>query len=195
MPPRTAPDPKTQQVLVGRFSRYRDLKRAVDSLRVARIPDRRITVLGRGLEWNPPADRRARGSHRRLARRATGSRMPAAARTGRRRRSRSLLARGDAGRRADRRAIGIVLGMAFWRVSRDNAMLPESGHVEVDRYDLLVSATTSRRRTGCSIEPGRAARGPVRKPGDRVRQRTAGGMEPIALTGYVTTRVPPRRSR
>ena len=34
--------------------------------------------------------------------------------------------------------LGVVLGVAFWRVCRDNAMLPESGHIEVDRYDLLV---------------------------------------------------------
>ena len=44
-----APDDRTRpdgpgKVLIGRFSRYRDVKRAVDSLRVARIPERRITV-------------------------------------------------------------------------------------------------------------------------------------------------------
>jgi hypothetical protein len=139
MAPTTAPDPTTQQVLVGRFSRYRDLKRAVDSLRVARIPDRRITVLGRGLEWSPPltAERAARiggwlgamiGSGCLLLLALAGAVAADLSWLG------ATLAGGLLGG-----LLGIVLGVAFWRICRDNAMLPESGHVEVDRYDLLVN--------------------------------------------------------
>ena len=51
----TAPEPLDQHVLVGRFSRYREAKRTVDTLAVVgRIPKKRITVLGRGLSWSPP---------------------------------------------------------------------------------------------------------------------------------------------
>jgi hypothetical protein len=50
----TAPDPLERRVPVARFSCYRDAKRAVDRLCVARIPGQRITVLGRGITWNPP---------------------------------------------------------------------------------------------------------------------------------------------
>ena len=138
MAPTATPDRKPRKVLVGRFSRYGDLKRAVDSLRVARIPERRITVLGRGLEWSPPltAGRAAR----------IGGSLGAAIGAG------CLLLLALAGAVAAGLSwlgatiaggviggiIGLVLGIAFWRVSRDRALLPESGHVEVDRYDLLV---------------------------------------------------------
>jgi hypothetical protein len=44
----TAPCPR---VVVRRFSRYRDAKLAFDRLRVARIPDRRMSVTGSGLRW------------------------------------------------------------------------------------------------------------------------------------------------
>jgi hypothetical protein len=133
----TAPDQTARKVLVGRFSRYRDLKRAVDSLRVARIPERRITVLGRGLEWSPPltAERAAR----------LGARLGGAIG------SISLLLLAIAGAvtqlswlgatfvgAALGGFLGMAMGVAIWRVSRDRSMLPESGHVEVDRYDLLV---------------------------------------------------------
>ena len=56
------PEPMSERITVRCFSSYRDAKRAVDRLRVARIPDDRITVAGRGLEWRPAltAERAAR---------------------------------------------------------------------------------------------------------------------------------------
>ena len=133
----TAPDPTAPKVLVGRFSRYRDLKRAVDSLRVARIPERRITVLGRGIEWSPPltAERAARlggwlgvtiGSSCLLLLALAGA-VAELSWLG------ATIAGGAFGG-----FLGMVLGIGFWRVCRDRSLLPESGHVEVDRYDLLV---------------------------------------------------------
>jgi hypothetical protein len=133
----TAPDPTAPKVLVGRFSRYRDLKRAVDSLRVARIPERRITVLGRGIEWSPPltAERAARlggwlgvtiGSSCLLLLALAGA-VAELSWLG------ATIAGGAFGG-----FLGMALGVGFWRVCRDRSLLPESGHVEIDRYDLMV---------------------------------------------------------
>lgn len=138
MTPTITHDPATRQIVVGRFRRYRDLKRAVDSLRVARIPERRITVLGRGLDWNPPltAERAAR----------LGGSLGAAIGTacvlllalvGAVAADLSWLGATTAGGLLGG-ILGVGLGVAFWRFCRDNSMLPESGHVDVDRYDLLV---------------------------------------------------------
>jgi hypothetical protein len=132
----TVPDAAPRHVHVGSFSRYRDLKRAVDSLSVARVPDKRMTVLGRGLRWSPPltAERAARiGAW--LGAAVCGSSLLLLALAGAAAMSwiGAAVVGGFLGA-----ALGGVLGLAFWRVGRDRAMLPESGHVEVDRYDLLV---------------------------------------------------------
>lgn len=138
MTPTITHDPATRQIVVGRFRRYRDLKRAVDSLRVARIPERRITVLGRGLEWNPPltAERAARlggslgaaiGTACVLLLALVGAVAADLSWLG------ATMAGGLLGG-----TLGVVSGVALWRFCRDKAMLPESGHVDVERYDLLV---------------------------------------------------------
>jgi hypothetical protein len=35
--------------------------------------------------------------------------------------------------------VGAVAALLIWRVSRDRRVLPESGHVDVRRYDVLVA--------------------------------------------------------
>jgi hypothetical protein len=132
----TMPHLAPRHVHVGSFSRYRDLKRAVDSLSVARVPDKRMTVLGRGLRWSPPltAERAARIGAR-LGGAVCGTCLLLLALAGAV--AMSWLGAAIVGVFLGT-AIGGVLGLASWRVGRDRAMLPESGHVEVDRYDLLV---------------------------------------------------------
>jgi hypothetical protein len=133
------PDTTTDRVLVGRFSRYRDLKRAMDALSVvARIPDRRMTVLGQGLEWSPPltAARAARiGGWLGVAIGGASGLLFALA--GAIAAGMSWFGVAIAGA-AIGGALGMTLGLAFWRICRDRSMLPESGHVEVRQYDLLV---------------------------------------------------------
>jgi hypothetical protein len=132
------PAPSSSHVRVGRFSRFRDLKRAVDSLSVARVTERRMTVLGRGLRWSPPltAGRAARlggslgaviGSACLLLFWLTGALAAGF----------SWLVAAVLGALAGG-GLGLVLGVAFWRYCRDRALLPESGHVDVERYELLV---------------------------------------------------------
>jgi hypothetical protein len=132
--PRTAPP----RVLVGRFSRYADAKRAVDSLRVARVPERRITVNGRELRWHSAltAERAA----------TIGSGVGAAIA------ALSFLAVwAFGGLAADFTWLtavflggvlggvaGLIAGLLLWRFTRDVAGLPESGHVDVGRYEVLV---------------------------------------------------------
>jgi hypothetical protein len=134
----TAPEPVHARVPVGRFSRYRDAKRAVDRLRVARIPERRISVLGSGIEWSPPltAERAAR----------LGAWMGAAAG------GLTLLLLWSAGALAADftwlsaalagafvgTGVGSCVALVVWRAGRDRHLLPESGHVDVRRYDVLV---------------------------------------------------------
>src|SRR4051795_10049835 len=50
-----APPPLTSRVFVRCYRHYGDAKRAYDQLSVvARIPDKRMTVVARGLEWREP---------------------------------------------------------------------------------------------------------------------------------------------
>jgi hypothetical protein len=130
---RTAP-----RVLVGRFSRYAEAKRAVDSLRVARVPERRITVSGRDLRWQESL------TAERAATIGTGLGAGIAALS-------FLAVWMFGGLAADFSWLGavflgavlggiagLVAGILLWRFTRDVAGLPESGHVEVGRYDVLV---------------------------------------------------------
>ena len=134
----TAPEPLERPVLVGRFSRYKDAKRAVDRLSVARIPEQRITVVGRGITWNPPltGERSA----------ILGARLGSAAGAltllllwslgslaGGFGWLSALLAGGFVGAIA-----GAACGLVAWRMTRDRRVLPESGHVDVRRYEVLV---------------------------------------------------------
>ena len=52
VPPGFKPEPLTARIFVRCYRRYGDAKRAYDQLRVvAGIPDQRMTVVARGLEW------------------------------------------------------------------------------------------------------------------------------------------------
>jgi hypothetical protein len=133
-----ASDPLERRVPVGRFTRYKDAKRAVDRLCVARIPEQRITVLGRGITWNPPlnAERSAvlgarvgsaAGALTLLLLWSLGSLAATFSWLS------AMLAGGFVGA-----IVGAVAALLIWRVSRDRSVLPESGHVDVRRYDVLV---------------------------------------------------------
>jgi hypothetical protein len=132
----TAPD--GERILVQCFSTYREAKRAVDRLRVARIPDRRITVTGRGITLRPAltAERSARlgGTLGALVAATTAlllwsldglaaefSWLSA------------ILAGGFVGG-----AAGLAIALLAWRVTRDTGSLPEASNVDVSQYDVLV---------------------------------------------------------
>jgi hypothetical protein len=134
----TASDPMSTRVRVGRFSRYRDAKRAVDRLRVARIPERRISVLGTGLRWSPPltAERAARlGAW--LGALAGGATLLVLWGMGALAADFSWFSAGLAGAFVGG-GVGSLVGLVAWRAARDKRLLPESGHVDVRRYDVLV---------------------------------------------------------
>lgn len=135
----TAPEPVDQHVLIGRFSRYREAKRTVDTLAVVgRIPKKRITVLGRGLSWSPPltAERAGRlgawlglaaGAATMLLLWSVGSLAAGLGWIS------AVLAGAFVGA-----AVGGVIGLVVWRTSRERGVIPETGNVEVRRYDVLV---------------------------------------------------------
>jgi hypothetical protein len=134
----TAPSPHDERVLIGRFSRYRDAKRVVDRLCVGRIPEQRITVLGTGITWHPPltAERAARlGGWLGMA--AGALTMLLLWSLGSLAANFSWLSAALAGAFVGA-AVGGVVGLLVWWTSRDRGMLPESGHVDVRRYDVLV---------------------------------------------------------
>ena len=129
---------KAARVPVGRFTTYRDAKRAVDTLRVARIPERRITVLGRGLRWNPPI---TGGRAAQLG--ATLGAVVSAVTV--------LVFWATDGLSAGfswvsalvaalamGAAAGLLLAVAMWRATRDTGKFPETGSADVERYDVLV---------------------------------------------------------
>jgi hypothetical protein len=131
----TAPDERT---LVRAFSTYRDAKRAVDRLRVARIPDRRITVTGRGITLRPAltAERSARlggalgalvGAATALLLWSLGGLVAEFSWLS------SILAGGFVGG-----AVGVAVALLAWRVSRDTGSLPEASNVDVSRYEVQV---------------------------------------------------------
>jgi hypothetical protein len=126
------------RVLIGRFSRFKDAKRTVDTLAVGRIPEKRITVLGRGISWNPPltAERSGRlggwlgmaaGAVTMLLLWGAGSLAANISWFG------ASLAGAFVGA-----AVGGVIGLVVWRTSRDRGVIPETGNVEVRRFEVLV---------------------------------------------------------
>lgn len=134
----TSSEPVNARVPVGRFSRYKDAKRAVDRLRVARIPERRISLLGSGIEWSPPL------TAGRAARLGGGIGAVAGVLT--------LLLLWSLGALAAEFSwfsaalaggfvggiVGSLVGLLVWRAGRERHLLPETGHVDVHRYDVLV---------------------------------------------------------
>ena len=140
-----SPEPMSRRVVIRCFSSYADAKAAVDRLRVARIPDKRITVMGRGLRWRPvlTADRSARLGG------VVGVVIAAAT---------ALILWSLGGLAADLSwvnalllggfaggAVGLVVGLVSWRLSRNAASVPETGHVDVERFDLLVEEQDARK--------------------------------------------------
>ena len=125
-------------VAVRSYDRYADAKRAVDRLMVGEIPDRRITVIGRGLRW------RARAGAGRLIKWSTwmAALVCAAA---------SLIFWGIGAFDGDVAWIGAVIaggvigallgllvGIGAWLAARFVARVPETGHVAVDHFDVFV---------------------------------------------------------
>ena len=139
------PEPMSQRIVVRCYSTYADAKRAVDRLRVARIPDRKITVMGRGIDLRPAltAARAARlgGALGTLVAAATALVLwslgwLAAELTW----LSATLAGGLVGG-----AAGVVMALVGWRVSRDVGALPEASNVDVSRYDVLVEDEAAER--------------------------------------------------
>ena len=139
------PAPMSERIVVRCYESYEDAKRAVDTLTVGRIPDKRITVFGRGLRW-----REAFTAGRLTKACALGGAVLAAATAlilwsvgaldhgfswiG------SLAAGGVVGA-----LLGLVLGVVAWSVTKRDRAIPETGHVDVDHYEVLVEVDHAER--------------------------------------------------
>jgi hypothetical protein len=126
------------RIVVRCYSNYQDAKRAVDRLQVASIPRKRITVFGRGLRW-----REAFTATRLVKAAAVGGAVLAA--------SVALIlwafsgldnafswvgaVLAGAGLGA---LVGTALGVLAWLATRRDPAVPETGHVDVDHYEVLV---------------------------------------------------------
>ena len=139
------PQPMSERVIVRCYDSYQDAKRAVDSLTVARIPEQRITVFGRGLRW-----REAFTAPRLLKAAATAGALAAsgaalllwalgALDTGFNWLG-ALAAGGVLGS-----LLGLILGTAAWALTRRDRSVPETGYVDVDHYDVLVETDHAQR--------------------------------------------------
>ena len=140
------PEPMSERVIVRCYDSYQDAKRAVDSLTVAaRIPEQRITVFGRGLRW-----REAFTASRLLTAAATAGALAASGA------ALMLWAVGalDSGFNwlgalavggVLGSLLGVVLGTAAWTLTRRDRSVPETGHVDVDHYEVLVEADHAER--------------------------------------------------
>jgi hypothetical protein len=133
------PDPLPSRVFVRCYRSYQDAKRAYDQLRVvARIPDKHMTVVARGLRWREPLK--------------TGSAMKLGALAG-------AIVAGLAGlvlwslgftssgtSWSDQTIVAVLAGALVGGVagallpllSRRNLEVPETGHVDPVQYDILV---------------------------------------------------------
>ena len=143
--PTWSPEPMSERIVVRCYSSYVDAKRAVDRLTVGRIPSRRITVVGRGLEWKHAftAGRMVKGA-------TAGGALTA-----------GLTALvmwfvgafdGDVtwlGALVAGAVIGAILGVLIggiaWAVTRRDNTIPETGHVDVGHYDILVELDEAER--------------------------------------------------
>jgi hypothetical protein len=139
------PAPMSERVVVRCFDSYQDAKRAVDSLTVARIPRKRITVFGRGMRWREAfsAERFVKASA--IGGAALGTLTAII-----------LWALGalDSGFTwfgalvlvgALSTAAGAALGLAAWQLTKRAQAVPETGHVDVDHYELLVEVDHAER--------------------------------------------------
>ena len=136
--PSWRPEPMSKRVVVRCYGSYQDAKRAVDTLAVGRIPEKRVTVFGRGLRW-----REAFTAGRLLTAGAVGGAALAAAvgvilwSLGALDSSFTWLTALAAGA-----VLGLMLGLGFgalaWAVTKRDRSIPETGHVDVDHYEVLV---------------------------------------------------------
>ena len=134
-----------ERIVVSCFQFYGDAKRAVDTLTVGHSPRKRITVFGRGLRW-----REAFTAERMVKACALGGAALAAAValilwslgaldggltwfTG-------LAAGAGLGG-----VLGLVLGSAVWALTKRDRSIPETGHVDVDHYEVLVEVDHAER--------------------------------------------------
>jgi hypothetical protein len=132
------PEPMSERVVVRCYRSYQDAKRAVDALTVGRIPPKRITVFGRGLRW-----REAFTAERMVKAGALGGAAVAAAvglvlwSLGALDSSFSWLT-GLAAGAVLGGALGLVFGALAWALTGRDRSVPETGHVDVDHYEVLV---------------------------------------------------------
>jgi hypothetical protein len=135
----------SERIVVRCYSSYQDAKRAVDRLAVARIPPKRVTVFGRGLRW-----REAFTAPRFMKASATGGAALAAAM--------ALILWSIGGLDTDftwltavlagatlGAVLGLALGTAAWLLTRRDRTVPETGHVDVDHYEVLVEMSHAER--------------------------------------------------
>jgi hypothetical protein len=136
--PSWRPDPMSDRVVVRCYGSYRDAKRAVDRLAVGRIPRTRISVFGRGLRW------RQAFTAARLVKACSGGGAALAgvvalilwslgALDGSFTWPTALAAGGVLGG-----IVGLVFGASAWMLTKRDRSVPETGHVDVDHYDVLV---------------------------------------------------------
>lgn len=132
------PEPMSERIVVRCFQSYADAKRAVDTLEVGRIPRKRITVFGRGLRWREAftAERMVKASALGGAALAAGVALIL-----------WLLGALDSGftwltglaaGAVLGGGLGLVLGAIAWAVTKRDRSIPETGHVDVDHYEVLV---------------------------------------------------------
>lgn len=133
------PDPLPSRVFVRCYRSYQDAKRAYDQLRVvARIPDKQMTVVARGLRWREPLKA---GTAMRVGALA-GAIVAGVA-------GLILWSLGltDAGTSWSDQTIiaalagalvGGAAGLVWPAVTRRSLEVPETGHVDPVQYDILV---------------------------------------------------------
>jgi hypothetical protein len=136
----------TEGVVVRSYASYHDAKRAVDHLAVvAQIPPKQISVFGRGLRW-----REAFTAPRFIKASALGGGALAGAAAlilwslGALDSSFTWLTALAAGA-ALGGVLGLVLGAGAWKVTRRGRSVPETGHVDVDHYEVLVERAHAER--------------------------------------------------
>lgn len=137
-PPSWRPEPMSERVVVRCYASYAEAKRAVDRLTVARIPRQRITVFGRGLRW------REAFTAPRLLKASTlgGAALAGAAAVilwafGALAGGFGWLGALGAGGLLGA-TLGSVLGAGAWMLTRRDPSVPETGHVDVDHFEVLV---------------------------------------------------------
>jgi hypothetical protein len=132
------PDPMSERVVVRCYGSFHDAKRAVDQLTSERIPRKRISVLGGGLRW-----REAHPAERILKVAAGGGAALTAAVAallwsfGALDIGFSLVTTLIAGALVGG-ILGLVLGAIAWAATKRDPTVPETGTVDVSRYDVLV---------------------------------------------------------